>query len=47
VGNEENRYPVSDPNKTMVNITNEPRDIHKKKSLKEEILEEVTEKLMD
>jgi hypothetical protein len=25
VGNEENGYPVPDPNKTMVNVSNEPR----------------------
>jgi hypothetical protein len=30
VGNEENGYPVLDPNKTMINITNEPSDAHKK-----------------
>jgi hypothetical protein len=32
VGNEENRYPVPDPNKTMINVTNEPSDTHKKNS---------------
>jgi hypothetical protein len=30
VRNEENGYPVSDPNRTMTNITNEFSDIHKK-----------------
>jgi hypothetical protein len=30
VGNEENGYPVPDPKKTMINATNEPRDVHKK-----------------
>jgi hypothetical protein len=46
VGNEENGYPVPDPNKTMINVTNEPSDIHKK-SLKEKTMEEITEKLME
>jgi hypothetical protein len=45
VGNEENGYPVPDPNKTLINITKEPSDTHRK-TLKEEILEEITEKLM-
>jgi hypothetical protein len=35
-GNEENRYPVPDPNKTMINNTKEPSDAHKN-TLKEEI----------
>jgi hypothetical protein len=30
VGNEENEYPVLDPNTTMINITNELSDAHKK-----------------
>jgi hypothetical protein len=34
VGNEQNRYPVPDLNKTMVNVTKEPSDGHKK-TLKE------------
>jgi hypothetical protein len=46
VGNEENGYPVPDPNKTMINVTKEPSDTHKK-TLKEEILEEITEKFME
>jgi hypothetical protein len=29
VGNE-NEYPVPDPNKTMINVTNELSDTHKK-----------------
>jgi hypothetical protein len=28
VGNEENGYPVPDPNKTMINVTKEPSDTH-------------------
>jgi hypothetical protein len=45
VGNEKNSYPVPDPKKTMKNITKEPSDAHKK-TLKEKILEQITEKLM-
>jgi hypothetical protein len=30
VGNEENEYPVPYPNRTMINITNELSDAHKK-----------------
>jgi type I site-specific restriction endonuclease len=34
--------------KTMINVSNEPSDAHKKKkSLKEEIMEQITEKLME
>jgi Skp family chaperone for outer membrane proteins len=44
MGNEENEYPVPDPNNTMINITNEFNDDHKK-SLKEEIMDEIMEKL--
>jgi hypothetical protein len=48
VGNEENEYQVPDPNRTMIIITTEFTDAHKKKkSLKEEIMEEITEKLME
>jgi hypothetical protein len=36
-GNEENGYPVPDSNKTKINDTKEPNDVHKK-NLKEEIL---------
>jgi hypothetical protein len=32
--NEENGYPVPDPNKTMINITMEPSDTAKRKSWK-------------
>jgi gas vesicle protein len=38
VGNEENGYPVSDSNKTMINFTKEPSDAQEK-TLKEEITE--------
>jgi hypothetical protein len=31
VGNEEDGYPVPNPNKTMINITKEPSDTYKKK----------------
>jgi hypothetical protein len=30
VGNAENRHPLSDPNKTMINVSTEPTDTHKK-----------------
>jgi predicted lipase len=46
VGNEENGYPVSDLNKTMMNVTKKPGDTHIK-TLKEEILEEIPEKFME
>jgi hypothetical protein len=46
VGNEENRYLVPDHNKTMINVTKESRDTHRK-TCKEEILEEITEKFME
>jgi predicted house-cleaning noncanonical NTP pyrophosphatase (MazG superfamily) len=46
VGNEENEYPAPDPNRTMINITNEFSDAHKQ-SLREEIMDEITEKLME
>jgi hypothetical protein len=32
VGNEENGSPVPDPNKTMINVTKESSDTHKKPS---------------
>jgi hypothetical protein len=44
-GNEENRYPVPDQNKTKINDTKEPSDAHKN-TLKEEILEVITENFM-
>jgi hypothetical protein len=47
VGNEEKGYPVPDPNKTMINVTKEPSDTHKKKILKEGNLEKITEKFME
>jgi uridylate kinase len=34
VGNEENRYPALDLNKTIVNITKRLRDVYKKKPSK-------------
>jgi hypothetical protein len=46
VANEENGYPAPDSNKTMINVTREPRDAHQK-TLKEEILEEITEKFIE
>jgi hypothetical protein len=39
VENDENGYSVPDPNKTMINVSKEPV-AHKKKPLKDEILEE-------
>jgi hypothetical protein len=45
VGNEENGYSVPNANKTMINVTKEPSDAHQK-TLKAEILEEITDKLM-
>jgi hypothetical protein len=47
VGNEQIEYPDPDPKRTMINITNELNDTHKKKSLKEEIRYKITEKLME
>jgi hypothetical protein len=44
--NEENGYPVPDPNKTMIIDPNEPNDAHKN-TLKEEILQEITENFME
>jgi hypothetical protein len=40
--NEENRYPVPDPNKTKINNAKEPNDVHKN-TFKEEILQVITE----
>jgi hypothetical protein len=37
VGNEENGYPVPDLNETMINITEELRDAHKKPSKKKSL----------
>jgi mevalonate kinase len=44
-GNEEIRYPVPDPNKTMINDTKEHSETHKN-ILKEEIWQEITENFM-
>jgi hypothetical protein len=46
VGNEENEYPVPDLNKTIINVTKEPSEIHIK-TLKENILEDMTEKFIE
>jgi hypothetical protein len=46
VGNEENEYQVSHPNRMLINMTNELNDIYKK-SLKEEIMDELIEILME
>jgi hypothetical protein len=46
VGNEQNHYPVPDLNKTMINVTKEQRDTYIK-TLKEKILEDITEKFME
>jgi hypothetical protein len=46
VVNEENGYPVPNPNKTMINVTKKPNDTHIK-ILKEEITEEFMEKTQD
>jgi predicted patatin/cPLA2 family phospholipase len=46
VENDENEYPVPDPYRTIINITTEFSDFHKK-SLKEEIMDEIIEKLME
>jgi hypothetical protein len=37
VGNEENGYPVPDPNKTMINVTKELSNTHKKPSKKKSL----------
>jgi hypothetical protein len=46
VGNEENAYPVPDPKKSKISFTREHSDAHKK-TLKEQILYESTEKFME
>jgi hypothetical protein len=46
VGNEENEYPVPDPNRTMINMTNEFNVVHKE-CLKEEIMNKLIEILME
>jgi hypothetical protein len=45
-GNEENEYPVLNSNKTKINDTKEPNNVHKN-SLKEEILQVITENFME
>jgi hypothetical protein len=45
-GNEENRYPVPDSNKTKTNYGKEPNEAHKN-TLKEKILQEITENFME
>jgi hypothetical protein len=45
MGNEENGYPVPDPNKTIINVTKEPSNAHKN-TLKEEITEKFLEKIL-
>jgi hypothetical protein len=45
-GNEENKYPVLDSNKTKINNTKEPSDAHKN-NFKEEILQVITENFME
>jgi hypothetical protein len=48
VGNEENGYPVSDLNKTTINVTKELSDNPPTpKTLKEEIWEEISKKFME
>jgi tRNA A37 threonylcarbamoyltransferase TsaD len=44
--NTENGYSVSDLNKRRINFTKEPSDNHMK-TLKEEILEQISEKFME
>jgi hypothetical protein len=46
VGVEENRYLAPDPNKTMINVTNEPSDTHTHKIPQRGIMEEITEELI-
>jgi hypothetical protein len=45
-GNEENRYPDPDSNKTEINYPKEPNEAHKN-TLKEEILQVITENFME
>jgi hypothetical protein len=45
-GNEENRYPDSDSNKTKIHYTNEPNKAHKN-NLKEEILQVINENFIE
>jgi hypothetical protein len=45
-GNEENRYPVLDSNKTKINDAKEHKD-DQKNTLKEEVLQIITENFME
>jgi hypothetical protein len=45
-GNEENRYPDPDSNKTKINYTEEPNEAHKN-TLKEEILQVINENFIE
>jgi hypothetical protein len=45
-GNEENGYPVPDPNKTKINYSKEPNEAHKN-TLKEEILQVIPDNFME
>jgi hypothetical protein len=45
-GNEENGYPDPDSNKTKINYTKEPNEVHKK-TLKEEILQVINENFIE
>jgi hypothetical protein len=47
VGNEKNGNQVLDLNKTIINVTKELSNAHKKKKLKEEMWEEISEKFME
>jgi hypothetical protein len=46
VGNEENKYPVLDSNKTKINDAKEPNDAHRN-IFKEEIPQVITENFME
>jgi hypothetical protein len=46
VVNEENKYPVPEPNRPMIKITSELSEAHKK-SLKEKIMDKVNEKFKE
>jgi hypothetical protein len=45
-GNEENGYPGLDSNKTKINDTKDPKDVHKN-TLKEDLLQVITENFME
>jgi hypothetical protein len=45
-GNEENGWPVPDANKTKIDYPKEPNEAHKN-TLKEEILQKITENFME